>query len=332
MLECFVMRLLIFPLVITGINVDGDSLELTFPCTNSVCYHIWRFTQKSERIHVVLTSNGEMMQSARVESQEGKCTRKLERLTEDNIGLHYCKITDDAFTPQSEPPVFKVAPGFDVSFHCTLLSFLTRTRCSKTRKFDVRLRWVDRTGQEISDNMHYRISQKSRCDVTLTVTLQTPGSEEFRCQAIVGEKSWTSAEMRVQVPVPKGRGKGRGDFNVKEVNPQGMELSPLSFENALKMPNMPQKSFVSIFPIDSHYKVGVVVAVLACAMLTALAAMFVVFRRRKAANLHDASCPAGIHDHVADDVIYADVVLPVGPDRVSFSQGQDTEYACIHYH
>ncbi|XP_051908898.1 uncharacterized protein LOC127592295 isoform X2 [Hippocampus zosterae] len=303
MLECFVMRLLIFPLVITGINVDGDSLELTFPCTNSVCYHIWRFTQKSERIHVVLTSNGEMMQSARVESQEGKCTRKLERLTEDNIGLHYCKITDDAFTPQSEPPVFKVAPGFDVSFHCTLLSFLTRTRCSKTRKFDVRLRWVDRTGQEISDNMHYRISQKSRCDVTLTVTLQTPGSEEFRCQAIVGEKSWTSAEMRVQVPVPKGRGKGRGDFNVKEVNPQ-----------------------------DSHYKVGVVVAVLACAMLTALAAMFVVFRRRKAANLHDASCPAGIHDHVADDVIYADVVLPVGPDRVSFSQGQDTEYACIHYH
>ncbi|XP_019721112.1 uncharacterized protein LOC109513249 isoform X2 [Hippocampus comes] len=304
MLECFVMRLLIFPLVITGINVDGDavSLALTFPCTNSVCYHIWRFTRKTENIDVVLTSSGEMMQSAGVEAQDGKCTRKLQRLTEDNIGLHYCKITDDAFTPQNEAPVFKVAPGFDVSFHCTLLSFLTLAHCSTTRSYDVRLRWVDRTGQEISDNMHYRISRKSRCDVTLNVTLQAPGSEEFRCQAIVRGKSWNSAEMRVQVPVPKGKGKGRGDFNFKEVKPQ-----------------------------DSHYKVGVVVAVLACATLTALAAMFVVVRRRKAANLPEASCPAAIHDHVADDVIYADVVLPVGPDRVSFSQGQDTEYACIRY-
>lgn len=74
-------------------------------------------------------------------------------------------------------------------------------------------------------------------------------------------------------------------------------------------------------------------------------------------DLPEASCPAAIHDHVsqpeietlscglkreqnvkrfaspqvADDVIYADVVLPVGSDRVSFSQGQDTEYACIRY-
>lgn len=54
-----------------------------------------------QSIDVVLTSNGEMMQSAGVESQDGKCTSKLQRLTKDNIGLHYCKITDDAFTRQN---------------------------------------------------------------------------------------------------------------------------------------------------------------------------------------------------------------------------------------
>ncbi|XP_077409215.1 diverse immunoglobulin domain-containing protein 3.1 [Vanacampus margaritifer] len=305
MLERFAMRLLLLPLIIAGINGDSEpfSLTFTFPCAHSACYHIWRFTPKTESVvDVVIASNGEMLKSPGDDYQDQKCTKKLPRLTEDNIGTHYCRIMDDAFTPQNEAPVFKEPPGFGVSFQCTLLSFLTLGHCLKRQRSDVRLTWLDQDNREVGNNLRYRISRMSTCDVTLTVNLQAPGSEAFRCQATMGKNTWTSAEMRVQVPVAKG--KGRRDSNFKEVEPQG----------------------------DSRYEVTVVVAVLACATLTALAAMFVVIRRRKAAsNLPGASCSTAIHNHVADDVVYADVVLPDGAQSVFFSQGQDTEYACIRH-
>ncbi|XP_077367296.1 uncharacterized protein LOC144010729 [Festucalex cinctus] len=302
MLKCFIMRLILLPLIIAVINGASDPVRLTFtfPCANLACYHIWRFTPRTESIDVVIGSNGEMMKSAEDDNQGLQCTERLPRLTENNIGPHYCRIMD-VFTPQNEAPVFLGAPGFGVTLQCTLLSFLTLDRCSKPQQSDVLLTWLDRANREVHNNLSHRISRKSRCDVTLTVNLQTPGSEAFRCQATVRQNTWTSAEMRVQVPVPKG--KGRRDSNFKEVEPQG----------------------------DSRYQVGVVVAVLACAALTALAAMIVVVRRRKAENLPGASSPTAIHSHVADDVVYADVVLPDGAESVSFSQGQDTEYACIRY-
>ncbi|XP_061609282.1 uncharacterized protein LOC133467995 [Phyllopteryx taeniolatus] len=300
MLKRFAMRLLlVLPLVVAGINGDSDTLgvELTFSCANSLCYHIWRFAERKVSIDVAITSKAEMV--AGVDDQDAKCTEKL-RQAEEN-GLHYCKITDDAFTPQNNFPELKVAPGDAMSFQCILLSPLTRGHCSKPRQLEALLTWVDRAGLEVRDNSSHRVRRKSPCDVTLTVTLQASGREAFRCRARVGANTWTSVEMRVQVPAFKG--KGRGGFKLEEVEPHG----------------------------DRRFQVGVVAAVLACAALTALAAMFVVVRRRKASNRPEASCPIANINHVPDDVVYADVVLPVAAETVSFSQGEDTEYACIRY-
>ncbi|KAM9779096.1 uncharacterized protein ACBT44_000638 isoform 1-T1 [Syngnathus typhle] len=306
MLGCFAMTLLMLPLIIAGLNGDTDNLRLMFPCDNSVCYHFWRFSTGTRRLDVAITSNGRMMGSTGDNNQDIKCSEKLQRLTDDTVGLHYCKITENAFVPQNEAPEFKVAPGFGVSFQCTLVHFLTLRHCSLSERSSVHLTWVDQDGREVRDNSNYHISQRSQCDVTLTVTLQAPGSEAFRCRARVGKSpgdSWISAAMRVQVPVPKMKGKGRGNFNLDDVEPQG----------------------------GSRYQVGVILAVAALAVVTALAAMFVVVRRRKAANLSLAACPTPVHNHVADDVVYADVVFPVGADRISFTQGQDTEYASVRY-
>nr|XP_049613451.1 uncharacterized protein LOC125990372 isoform X2 [Syngnathus scovelli] len=298
------MTLLLLPLIIAGLIGDTGNLQLTFPCSNSVCYHFWRFSRGTQRIDVVITSNGQMMGD---NNQDIKCSKTLQRPTDDTIGLHYCKITENAFVPQNEVPEFKVAPGFGVSFQCTLVNFLTLGHCLISPRSSVHLVWVDQDGLEVHDNSNYHISQRSQCDVTLTVTLQAPGSEAFRCLARVGksENPWFSAAMRVQVLVPKMKGKGRGNFNLDDVEPQ----------------------------VGISYQVGVIsAAVAALAVLTALVAMFVVVRRRKAANLSiAASCPTPVHNHAEDDVIYADVAFPVDADEISSTQGQDTEYACVRY-
>ncbi|XP_057678957.1 uncharacterized protein LOC130907652 [Corythoichthys intestinalis] len=220
--------------------------------------------------------------------------------TEDNRGLQYCKMqTEDAFTRQDGVPERKVAPGNTVSFRCVLLSSLMRNSCSR-RSLEVRLTWLDLFDQQVRDNSSHLVQQTSACDATLSVTLEAPGIKAFKCQASDGTLVQNSAVMRVQVPAVKGKGRGGFDSGVE-----------------------PQD--------DNRYPGSVVAAVLVCTVLTALATIFVVMKRRKAANQVKASRPIATNDEVADDVVYADVVHSVGPERVSFCHGEDTEYASIRY-
>ncbi|XP_061668063.1 uncharacterized protein LOC133496457 isoform X2 [Syngnathoides biaculeatus] len=303
MLKRSAMRLLlVLPFVVAGLNGGALALELSFPCGDSVCYHIWTFTPRTASVDVALVSNAEMKATAAgVNDRDARCTERLRPRTQKTRELHYCKFPGEAFVAQNDVPEVKATPGDVVSFQCILVSYLTLGHCFVADRLEVFLLWVDRAGAVVQDTSGHRIRRKSPCDVRLTVTLQAPGREAFRCRARVGAITWTSVDMRVQVPAPKG--KGRGGFTLEGVEPQG----------------------------NSRFQVGVVVAVLACAALTALAAMFVVVRRRKASNLAEAPCPIANSNQVPDDVVYADVVLPDAPETVSFSHAEDTEYACVRY-
>lgn len=59
--------------------------------------------------------------------------------------------------------------------------------------------WVDETDAQIQEDTQYQIKQLTACDITLTVTLQSPQNKTFRCWVIVDEQAKTSVELRVRV-------------------------------------------------------------------------------------------------------------------------------------
>ncbi|XP_077444055.1 diverse immunoglobulin domain-containing protein 3.1 [Stigmatopora argus] len=205
----------------------------------------------------------------------------------------------------ADVPEIRVSPGNTVSFQCILLSSLTSKSCSQ-RRSEMRLTWLDLSDQKIRDNSSHWIARKSPCDVTLSVTLQAPGTRAFKCQASAGTSTQNSAVMRVQVPAVKGR---RGSFDMG-VQPQNEKRD---------------------FAIEKRHFGIVVAVVLMCAALTALVTMFVVIKRRKRAHQANASGSVVNNQELADDVIYMDVDHSGSPERVPFPQGGDTEYACIRY-
>lgn len=90
-------------------------------------------------------------------------------------------------------------PGKTVSLQCILLAYVKQGNCSAQLQ-RVSLTWVDEAGAEIREDSHHRIIRESSCDVTLTVTFQSPGNKKFRCQATVDEQVQTSVELWVRFP------------------------------------------------------------------------------------------------------------------------------------
>ncbi|KAF3849694.1 hypothetical protein F7725_019413 [Dissostichus mawsoni] len=142
-------------------------------------------------------------------------------------------------------------PGKTVSLRCIYFTYIEPWHCY-THQRKVRLTWVDESGTEIQEDSEQPIKRESSCDITLTVTLQSPGNKKFRCIAFVDGQAQTSVELGVRVPAPKGRGRGL----VIDLEPENQGGN----QNTIGL------------------AVGVVVN--------------------------------------ADDVIYADIILPVSPDRL----------------
>lgn len=90
-------------------------------------------------------------------------------------------------------------PGKAVSLQCVLLTYVQLGHCD-LHLHQLSLTWVDEAGAEIQEDSQHRIKQRSSCDVTLTVTFQSPQNKKFRCRAAVGEEVRTSVEFRVRVP------------------------------------------------------------------------------------------------------------------------------------
>ncbi|XP_027139691.1 uncharacterized protein LOC104924698 isoform X2 [Larimichthys crocea] len=188
---------------------------------------------------------------------------------------------------------------------CILLSSLELKDCDTLLRspHEVNFMWVDEARAKIQEDSQHQITLGSPCDITLTVTFQSPVNKKFHCQVTVDKQVHTSVEFRVRVLGMKGRGRGitiDSDSENKDGN-----------QNV----------------------VGAAVGVVACVVSTALVAAFVVNKRRTRNQLPDDSQFTASTNNVmnADDVIYADILVPVDSGEVWVQECESTEYACVRY-
>ncbi|XP_054474763.1 uncharacterized protein LOC129107328 [Anoplopoma fimbria] len=300
-----VMRLLLLSFITTGVNA-GDGLifterayDLTVPCEDDlVCFHIWKLSRRLLSDYVAIVSNG-AIQTATSEDKDSKCTLQIKDLTAEDVGRHRCPKRPDVSSRTS--PELNLMPGKTVTLQCILLSFLQNRHCYKA--LQVGLAWVDEAGAEIQEDSQHQIKQESPCNVILTVAFQSPPNRKFRCRATVGKQVQTSVELLVRVPALKGKGRGIV-IDLKPGNQGG-----------------------------NRDTIGAAVGVVGCVVLAGLVALFVVNRRRRRSQLQDESCYTTSTNNVlnADDVVYADIMLPIDPDRVWVHEYESTEYACVQY-
>ncbi|KAM7395638.1 hypothetical protein PAMA_007079 [Pampus argenteus] len=299
-----VMRLLLLSLITTGVYgkdkllIAGKGYDVSFPCENMVCFHIWKFSTTTEYIAVI--SNGEI-QTRSYKHEDSICTLKITDLPAKDIGRHHCQQRPDAYSTHSVAPTLNFVLGKVLSLQCVFLNYVEKRHCSTKLNEWVFLTWVDEAGAKIQEDSQHHIIYKSICHITLTVVPQRPENKTYSCQATVGEKVYTSVAMFVRVPALKGR--GRGFIIDVDSKPQGGK------KNA----------------------VGVGVGVVGCAVLTVVVALFVVNKRRKDSQLPDesSSTPTINNAMNTDDIVYADINFPVGTDRACVHEVDSTEYATI---
>ncbi|KAM4522865.1 uncharacterized protein PAE49_002421 [Odontesthes bonariensis] len=292
----FVMKLLLLSLIRTGVNGE-DSLILTYPCGKDFCYNVWHLSAIANS-EIAIVCNGEIQTSA-AQLDDSKCTYQIEDLTKEDVRHHRCQPS-----PVSKAAAtFILTPGKTLTLQCVLFTYFEQDHCYTPMQQEITLMWVDETGAQIHADSQHQIQQRSPCEVTLTLALQSPGRKKFRCQATVGEQSQSSAAVWVRVPGLTGS--GRGFFVNPEKEHQG----------------------------GNSDIIGGAVGVVGCVVLTALIAAFAVNRRRAGRQLPHEPCNTIDTNHVmyADDVIYADIILPVSSEAVQVQECETTEYACIRY-
>ncbi|XP_074471308.1 uncharacterized protein LOC141755894 isoform X2 [Sebastes fasciatus] len=284
-----VMRLLLLlSLITSGVNgEDGlilaeQGFDISVPCEEeSVCLYMWQLSTSTSD-YIAIVRNGEI-QTATSEYDDSKCTLEIKDLTAEDVGRHRCQQRPDFFSPLNTSSELNLMSGKTLSLQCILLTYVEAGHFYTDDLHQVRLAWVDEAGTEIQQDSQHQIKQESLCDVTLTVSLQSPDNRKFRCQATVGEQVQTSVE----------------------------------------------------FPGGNQDVIGAAVGVVGCVALTALVALFVVNRRRTNSQLPDESSSTTSTNNgmnADDDVIYADIIFPVGPpDRVWVYECESTEYACVRY-
>ncbi|XP_038582732.1 uncharacterized protein LOC119908885 [Micropterus salmoides] len=308
-----VVRLLLLFSYVTGVNgkdgliVAEQGYNIIFPCEEDlVCFHIWQLNTSKTSDYIAIVRNGQI-QTAKSEDRDSKCTQQIKALTVEDVGRHHCQQKPDVISPHnttSTPPELNLMPGKTVSLQCILLTYVKQGHCD-TQLPQVSLTWVDESGTEIQEDSQHHIKYKSSCDITLTVNLQSPKNKKFRCQATVDEQVQTSVEMHVRDPALKGKGRGL----IIELEPEKQA--------------------------GNQSMISAVVGVVGCVALTALVAVFLVNRRRTSNQLPDESCDMTNTNNVMneDDVIYADIILPVlpGSDSMRVHECESTEYACVRY-
>ncbi|XP_034435821.1 uncharacterized protein LOC117758334 isoform X1 [Hippoglossus hippoglossus] len=299
--------LILLSFIRTGVDGGGDltfaqrGYDITFPCEeDTVCFHMWKLS-RSQSQNIAIISNGEIQ---RFKSEEKSCTLRMEHLTTEGVGRHRCHQRSNGLSTNTliSALELKLLPGKTVSLQCVLLSFMENRHCLTNREQEISLTWVDEANAEIQGDGQHRITQWSPCDVTLTVAFQSPERVKFRCQATVNGRVLTSVELWVRAAAPKGKGRGL----VIEPENQGRNQDTI----------------------------GAAVGVAGCVVLAAAVAVFVLNRRRTNNQLPDEPCSdeySTINVMNTDDVIYAEIILPGGSDRVWVPDLESTEYSCVQY-
>ncbi|XP_074541725.1 uncharacterized protein LOC141802152 [Halichoeres trimaculatus] len=272
-----------------------------------VCYHIWQLSTEETHDHIAILTNGEIETALTADSEDSQCTLKIKKFTLEDAGRHHCRQRPILFPSDnvlSNSPQLNLMPGNTVSLQCILLTYVQQGHCYTQLQQQVSLTWVDESGAVIQEDSQQHLNQKSACDVTLTVNYQSPIMHKYRCQATVEDQVLTSVEFSIGRP---GKGRGRGRFiQEKEAQSQG----------------------------GNQDIMALAVGLVGCAVLSAVAAGFVVNRRRKKRQQlqKESECPVSTSNVMdADDVIYADIMLPVASDFVLVHDNESTEYACVQY-
>ncbi|XP_062266765.1 uncharacterized protein LOC133973129 [Platichthys flesus] len=302
--------LILLSFIRPGVDGEDDLIftqggyEITFPCEEDidvVCFHMWKLSgSQSQDIGIV--SNGEIES---FKSVDNSCTLRMEHLTTEDVGRHRCHERSNGLSTKTliSAPELKLLPGKTVSLQCVLLSFLENAHCLNGLDQLISLTWVDEADAEIQDDAQHQITHRPHCDVTLTVAFQSPKSLKFRCRATVNGRVQTSEELLVRAPAPKG--KGRGLVIDLDSETQG----------------------------SNHDTIGAAVGVAGFVVLAVVVAVFVLNRRRTNNQLPDEPF-SDVNSTVVmdtDDVIYADIILPGGSDRVWVPDVEPTEYSCVQY-
>ncbi|XP_029984690.1 uncharacterized protein LOC115415305 isoform X2 [Sphaeramia orbicularis] len=301
--------LLLLPFITNGTNGADDWIlaerryNIRYPCGGLVCFHLWEISTKTTSDYIGVITNGEM-QTAQSDNEISKCTLPVESLKREDAGHDICKRNSKLSFPVHK---LNVTPVKAMSLQCVLLTDVRDTRCFTQQFEQISLRWVDEDDVPVQVNSQYDLKQQSDCDVTLTVNLQSPGKRRFKCQASVGDQTWTSEEVLITFPDVKQKGRGLVINSYPDPPPQGANQDAI----------------------------GVAVGVVACVVLTAGAVLFVV-NKRKANNLmnqSNESCYSSSANDVMDedDVVYAEVTVPLGLDRPWGPVCESTEYACVRY-
>ncbi|XP_029966240.1 uncharacterized protein LOC115401975 [Salarias fasciatus] len=296
-----VTRLLLLSFIGTGVNGDDCLIcaergyNIAFPCGGNVCVHLWHFSRREASDYVALVSNGEI-QTSKLLDDGSKCSLPIEDLTAEDVGRHRCQQRPGA-------PALNLMPGKTLSLQCVLLDSSERGQCSTAPQRGISLTWVDETDAEVQEDSEHQIKRRSPCDVTLTLTRLSAPSKRLRCQMTNGGRVQTSEELWVRSTGPRGR---RGGFMVE----RDQTVSG-----------------------GRQNVIGVGVGVVGCVALAVLLVAAAVSRRQAnrpppEESLNTVSANNAVN---ADDVIYADIIFPVGRQAAWVPECEPTEYACVRY-
>ncbi|CAJ1077365.1 uncharacterized protein LOC117824299 [Xyrichtys novacula] len=282
-----------------------QSFGIRYSCKRDVvCYHIWRFSTDETADYISIVSNGEIQRAQALQDEDSKCTL---RITPLSVGHHFCKrrpILLPIYSVVSNSLQLTLTPGKTVTLQCVLLTYIQQGHCYSLVQQHVSLLWVDETGAIIQQDSQHGIDQKSACDVTLTVAFLKPETKKYRCQATVDDQVLTSVEFRVRLQAPQGKGRIMIE---EEPESQGQGRN--------------------------HDTVGLAVGLVGCAVFLAVVVVFVVNRRRRSQQLpketHYTTDTNNVSD--ADDVIYADIMIPSESNRVLVLESESSEYASVRY-
>ncbi|CAK6962592.1 uncharacterized protein LOC122965585 [Scomber scombrus] len=302
-----VMRLLLLSLITTGVHgrnrlkeFPEKNYDIIYPCEDKVCFRLWQFKTKD---YIAIVSNGEIQTNKHEKYGDSKCTLKITNLTAEDIRFHRCQEKPDFFSPYKFSSVaqFNLMHGKTLSLHCVFLTYVDKGHCHTRQRKRVFLTWVNEDGAKIQEDSKHEIKQRTTCDTTLTIIPQSPENKKFRCQVTLDKEVNTSVAIHVRIPAPKGRGRGM----IIDSKPQG----------------------------GNKEASGMVVGVVGCLVLTVVVALFIRNRRRTNTQLPDESSNTTSTNNVmnTDDVIYSDIIFPVGSDSVRVHECGSTEYACIRY-
>ncbi|XP_055088047.1 uncharacterized protein LOC129457393 [Periophthalmus magnuspinnatus] len=302
-LRLLLLLLRLLSISVSSAAVDSDRSRIVHRCQTIFCFHLWR---PESGVDFALITNGQM-EARDTEGEEPECSLPITPFTVSNFcrrspcesGLNCVHFT--------QIRVIETYPGQSVSFQCVLMSSLFRSNCVTNWNRLFTLTWVDENVNPVEGGSEYRLTQTSPCDVSLTVSLQSPKNVTFHCLAKARDRRWTSQKIQVRLSPP--RGKGRGTV-IQQPEPGDGAVRPSA--------------------------VGPAVGALGGVVIVAAAA-FVLNRRRAGhtqtpnesattANCALASEAAGCD---SEEVVYADVILPDSSHRASASVYEPTVYASV---